>query len=119
MDRIPEFYHEDFEADYAITNWGQGLEGIRHLAPTQRDAFPDYREEIEELIDAGDKIVVMLKIRGTRTGEYAGAPATGKAFELRDVTICTCKDGKIIRQAGVSDLLSCFLQLGLVELPKS
>ncbi len=115
--RIGEFYADEFEADYPITNWGQGLEGIKQLADAQRAAFPDYREEIEELIDAGDKIVVVLKIRGTHKGAFGGLPASGRPFEIRDVTICTCRDGKIVRQAGVSDNLTAYLQLGVIELP--
>lgn len=117
VSRIPEFYAADFQADYPMTSWGQGLEGIRNLAIEQRAAFPDYREQIDELIDAGDKIVVVLTIRGTHEGPLGGVAATGKSFEIRDVTICECRDGRIVKQSGLSDYLTAYLQLGVVELP--
>ena len=100
-----------------MTDWGEGVEGIKNLAIEQREAFPDYREEIEELIDAGDKIIVVLTIRGTHKGPFRGMAATGKSFEIRDVTICTCRNGKIVRQSGVSDYLAAFVQLGVIDLP--
>ncbi len=117
LSRIGEFYADDYEADYPMTNWGEGLEGLRNLATEQREAFPDYREEIDELIDAGDKIVVVLTVRGTHEGPFHGMPPTGKSFEIRDVTICDCKDGKIVKQSGLSDYLAAFLQLGVIDLP--
>lgn len=117
ISRIGEFYSEDFQADYPMTDWGRGIEGIEKLAIQQREAFPDYREEIDELIDAGDKIVVVLTIRGTNEGPFQGAAPTGKPFKIRDVTICTCRNGKIARQSGLSDYLAAFVQLGIIDLP--
>jgi steroid delta-isomerase-like uncharacterized protein len=117
LSRIPEFYAEDFKADYTFTDWGVGLEGIKALATQQREAFPDYSEHIDELIDGGDRIVVVLTIRGTHLGALPNLPATGKAFEIRDVTICRIENGKIAAQSGLSDHLSFFLQAGLIELP--
>ncbi len=117
VSRIGEFYSDDFESDYPMTDWGEGLDGIKNLAVLQREAFPDYREHIDELIDGGDKIVVVLTIRGTHTGAFHDMAPTGKSFEIRDVTICECKNGKIVKQSGLSDYLTAFVQLGVVELP--
>ena len=117
VSRIGEFYAEDYTADYPFTDWGTGLEGIKYLAETQREAFPDYTEQINELFDAGDHIIVVLTIRGTHLGRIGNIPATGKEFEFRDVTICQIENGKIAKQSGLSDHLSFFLQTGLLELP--
>ena len=119
VSRIGEFYAEDFQANYPMTNWGTGLEGARNLALEIRAAFPDYRERIDELIDAGDRIIVRLTIQGTHQGDYGGLPATGKSVEFTDVTICRIENGRIVEQSGLSDLLTLFVQLGLIELPGS
>ena len=116
VSRISEFYSEDFTTDYPITQWGTGLEGIKRLAEAQRNAFPDYREHIEELYDAGDDIIVVLTIRGTNTGAMEGLEPTGKQVEFRDVTICRVKDGKIVKQSGLSDYFTVYQQLGLIDL---
>ncbi len=117
--RTGEFYAENFEAEYPMTNWGTGLEGVVNLAAEIRKGFPDYRERIDELIDAGDLIVVRLTIRGTHLGPMGGFPATGKEVEFTDVSILRVDNGKIVQQRGLTDYLTLYLQLGIVQLPES
>lgn len=113
-DRVEDFYAEDFSADYAFTDWGSGIEGVKALATRARVGLPDYREEIKLLIDGGEYIVVELLIEGTHTGPMNGMGPTGKAVAFRDVTIRRLRDGKIIEQRGLSDYLTMFQQLGVI-----
>lgn len=117
VDRVPEFYGENFKADYPLTNWGQGLAGVKALALDVRRSFPDYREQIDELFVDGDNVIVKLTIRGTHEGALMGVAPTGKAVEFRDVTICRVVGGKIVEQRGLSDHLSVMIQLGVVQMP--
>ncbi|MEK9587741.1 MAG: ester cyclase [Gammaproteobacteria bacterium] len=112
VERVPEFYAEHFEADYPFTQWGEGLRGVETLAKQVRRDLPGYTEKIEELIEAGSEVVVRLTITGRH-------PQTGSPVSFRDMTILTVEEGKITRQRGLSDHLSLFLQLGLLELPGS
>ena len=114
IDRVEEFYAEDFSADYAFTNWGSGIEGVKALAASVRVGLPDYREEIKLLIDGGEYIVVELLIAGRDTGPMNGMEPTGKAVAVRDVTILRLRDGKIIEQRGLSDYLTMLQQLGVI-----
>ena len=114
IDRVPEFYSENFKADYAYTDWGTGIEGVKALAASVRVGLPDYREEIKLLIDGGDYIVVELLIEGTHTGPMNGMEPTGKSVAFRDVTILRLQDGKIVEQRGLSDDLTMFQQLGVI-----
>ena len=117
VDRIGEFYADDFRADYPITNWGEGLAGAKALAMEIREGFPDYREQIDELYCDGNAVIVKLTIRGTHTGPMPNLPPTGKTVEFRDVTICEIENGKIAKQSGLSDYLTMMLQLGAIEMP--
>lgn len=112
--RVSEFYSDDFTADYAFTDWGTGIEGVKPLAANVRVGLPDYREEIKLLIDSGEYVVVELLIEGTHIGPVNGIEPTGKAVAFRDVTILRLRDGKIIEQRGLSDYLTMFQQLGVV-----
>ena len=116
-DRVADFYAEDFVADYPMTNWGSGLDGVRALVDEVRVGLPDYGEEIKLLIDGGEYIVVELEIFGTHTGPFGNLPPTGKAVAFRDVTILRLRDGKIVEQRGLTDHLSLFQQIGLTQLP--
>lgn len=108
-ERAGEFYSEDFQADYPMTDWGEGVPGVEALAKQVRIDLPGYAETIEELIEADDEVVVRLTITGTN-------PKTGEPVSFRDVTMLTVKNGKITRQRGLTDYLSLYMQLGLINL---
>ena len=95
MERIGEFYSEDFVADYPRTDWGTGVQGVRALAEGIRASFPDYREQIDELIVADDLVIVRLTIRATHTGPLPNLPPTGTEVEFNDVSIIRVRDEKI------------------------
>ena len=114
IDRVPEFYADDFVADYAFTDWGTGIEGVKAFAASVRVGLPDYLEEIKLLIDSGEYIVVELLIEGTHTGPMNGREPTRKAVAFRDVTILKLRDDKIIEQRGLSDHFIMFQQLGVI-----
>ena len=111
VSRVSEFYAENFEADYPFPNWGKGLDGVKTLALQVRKDVPGYTEKINELIDAGDNIIVVLEISGQN-------PQNQQKVQFRDVTILTINNGKIVRQKGVSDLFSLYLQLGVISMPE-
>ena len=111
---MPEFYLEDFTADYAFTDWGTGIGGVKALASSVRVGLPNYREEIKLLINAGEYIVVELLIEGTLTGPLNGIEPTGKVVAFRDVTITKLRDGENVEQRGLSDYLTMFQQLGVI-----
>jgi hypothetical protein len=67
IDRVEDFHAEDFFADYAFTDLGSGIEGVKAIAASFRVGLPDYREEIKLLIDGGEYIVVELLIEGPHT----------------------------------------------------
>ena len=114
IDRVPDFYSENFKADYAFTDWGMGIEDVKALAASVRVGLPDYREEIKLLIDGGDYIVVELLIEGPHTGPMTGIEPTGKSVAFRDVTTLRLRGGKIVEQCRLSDYLTMFQQLGVL-----
>ena len=78
LDRIPEFYASDFVADYFPYALREGHEGIRAMVEGAWTAFPDYHEEVHELIAESDRVVLHLTISGTQQGQWGPLPATGK-----------------------------------------
>ena len=106
---VKDFYSDNFESDYPHTDWGNGLEGLCNLAIQVHSDLPGYTENIEQLIDAGDKIVVVLLISGSH-------PVSGDEISFRDVTVLTIKDDKIVNQRGVGDLLTLYEKLNMITL---
>ena len=122
VSRAEEFYSQDFSTNYPEfpeTNWGIGPQGVRDFVQGLRGGISDYCERIDDLIDAGDRIIVRLAISGTHTGELLGIPATGKLFEFREIDIIRLENGKIVEQIGLTDYMTFLMQLGLIGVPGS
>ena len=114
------FHTEEFQTDYLDypeTNWESGTEGLKNFVLGLKAGIPDYSEQIDDLIDAGDRIIVRLSISGTHTGPLPNLPATGKPCEFREIAVCRVENGKIVEQCGLTDYLTFYTQLGLIEVP--
>lgn len=81
---------------------------------TVRTAFPDFRVETDELIEAGDKVVSRWTVTGTHKGEYMGIPATGKRVNVTGMTLQRFEDGKIAEDWWAYDLLGFMQQVGAI-----
>ncbi|MCK2215599.1 ester cyclase [Actinomadura sp. ATCC 31491] len=78
-------------------------------------AFPDLRVALDDLIAAGDKVVVRQTVTGTNSGEYRGAPPTGRPVSYHEIFIVRFADGRITDLWGIVDVLTQLRQLGHVE----
>lgn len=119
LDRIPEFYASDFVADYRpYVPLREGHAGIRGMVEGAWTAFPDYHEELNELIAEGDRVVVHLTISGTQQGQWGPLRPTGKRLQFEEIVILQIRDGKVRRQRGIPDNLNALRQLGVVPTPR-
>ncbi|MPV38361.1 ester cyclase [Georgenia subflava] len=117
LDRIPEFYTEDFVSHQPATpgfHWPPGHEGVREVVARMRTTFPDYHESPKFVISEGDLVAVHQLNTGTNTGD-GPFPPTGKRFEAIDAMVCKMRDGKIAEQWGLLDLYAIVVQLGVRE----
>jgi predicted ester cyclase len=81
------------------------------------EAFPDVHLDIEELIVAGDTVVLRAAFRGTDTGGYVGRAATGRAVDEWVVTIMHFDGDKVVQEWIGADKLGLLIQLGVVDNP--
>lgn len=77
-----------------------------------RAGFPDWRQEIDELVAEGETVVARCRCRGTNTGEWLGVPATGRSMEVDEVWFFTVLEGHLDRMWSLEDTWSRLLQLG-------
>ena len=74
-------------------------------------AIPDLKWEVNEVLVAGDRVVVRGEATGTPAGELMGAPTNGKSFKLMSLDIHTLENGKIARTYHVEDWQGAFRQM--------
>ena len=70
-----------------------GPEGIVQVVRRYREAIPDLRVTVEEVIASGDRIVTRETWCGTHRGEIAGIPGTGRRFEATRMHIFRIEGG--------------------------
>ena len=80
-----------------------------------RAGFPDWRQEIIELVAERDTVVARCRCRGTNLGEWLGVPATGRSMEVDEVWFFTVAEGRLDRLWSLEDTWARLLQLGTAE----
>lgn len=93
----------------------QGLAGPLIASKTVRAAIPDIRCDIEQMIVAGDRVVVHLRFRGRFTGRFQGTQGQGQTIDFIATDIYRVADGRITDNWHLEDNLVFLHQLGLIR----
>ena len=107
----------DLYSEKYVNTFGAGPSA--RIEPIRRyhNAFPDLRLDIEELIVAGDTVVLRFTFRGTDTGGYVGRAPTRRDVEEWVVTIMHFEGDRVVREWIGADKLGLFIQLGVLDDP--
>ena len=91
---------------------------VKRLFAEFRSAFPDWHEEIVELVAEGDTVAGRFRCSGTHLGEFLGNPPTGKRMEVEEVFFLRAEDEKFVDFWELEDSMGRMRQLGLIPTPK-
>jgi steroid delta-isomerase-like uncharacterized protein len=106
--------------DSSSPDLGRGPDSEKKRATLYRNAFPDIRFTVEDMIAEGETVVARWSCRGTHKGDLNGIAPTGKQFNITGVSIARFTNGKMSEGFVNSDVLGLMQQLGAVpELGKS
>lgn len=86
----------------------------RWFAPF-RKAFPDWHQEIVELVAEADTVVARFVCRGTNLGEWFGVPATGRAMAVDEVYFFRVVNDRLGGVWALEDTWSRLVQLGTAK----
>jgi ketosteroid isomerase-like protein len=98
----PDLATDDFVWDMSnFHGWPEqqvyeGVDGARAFVSTWLEAWEDWELELEALHDAGDKVVALVRQRGT-------SKAAGMPVEMSFAQVFTLRDGKQSRMEMYSD----------------
>jgi predicted ester cyclase len=88
---------------------------VRQADSSFRAAFPDWREEIVDLVAEGDKVAARFRCSGTFQGEFMGAAPNGRRQEVDEVYFLRVRDGRIVEYWGLEDNLTRLRQLDVLS----
>lgn len=89
----------------------KGIDGANSTITSHRKSFPDWNEEIVDMISEGDKVVTRFKSTGTQLGAFNGLDPSGKKVTIYETAIHRIANGKIVEQWGFPDALGLNRQL--------
>ena len=80
-----------------------------------RAGFPDWQEELVELVAEGDHIAGRFTCSGTHLGPFMGQAATGKRMEgINEVILFRVREGRLTEAWALEDTWTRMEQLGLL-----
>ena len=88
-----------------------GQNGFRAYRDKIRAAFPDFRNEILDLVTEGNRAAARLRYTGHHRGEILGIPATGILVTYHGAAFFTARDGRLAEAWVLGDVDSLRRQL--------
>lgn len=114
LDKITEYFAEDFVMDYSPNFVRRGREQLRNAVERSHAAFENFREEVRMVIADNARVVIHFTIKGRHTGQWGPLPPSGKEVSFDEIVIMTIRDGKVVHQTGVVDTVSGLRQVGVL-----
>ncbi|PQJ81283.1 ester cyclase [Polaribacter glomeratus] len=97
-DNLNDILTSDFVCHYLTSEEWTGIEDAKKAISDWRTLFPDWNEEIVDIIQEKDKVVTRYKATATHTRTYEGIDSTGAKIEIYEVSIYRISNGKIAEQ---------------------
>ena len=85
-----------------------GIEGAREFLKEWRDAWEDWELEVEALLDAGDRVVALVR-------QHGRSKAAGTPVDMSFAQVWTLRDGKEARMDMYSDRAEALEAAGVSE----
>jgi predicted ester cyclase len=104
----------DIEATVGELFASRAARRVKRLFTEFHSAFPDWREEIVELVAEGNTVAGRFKCSGTHRGTFLGEAPTGKRMEVEEVFFLRVEEGKFVDFWALEDSLNRMRQLGLL-----
>lgn len=101
--------------DQAFPNFKPGLANLREWETAYWTAFPNKRASVEDLLIAGDKIVVRWNCKGSHEGEFNGTAATHRKFNISGISIYQFANDRICEVWQSWDTLALYEQLNIIQ----
>ena len=106
--------------DATVHGLGPDLVGPAGFKPFQarfRNAFPDLRIQVEDLVAEGSMVAARWSVAGTHHGDALGFGATGRRAQMTGMTFIRVENGRLAEGWNIFDQLGMLQQLGVTNVP--
>ena len=114
LDVIDELSGDGF-VDHDPMMGDQDVDAVKQTIGTYRDAFPDIHITIEDIFDAGDKVVYRWTGQGTFENEMMGLQPTHEQGDpVKGITVDRYEGGKVVETWTQWDTLTFMRDIGAI-----
>ncbi|MCK5703868.1 MAG: ester cyclase [Cyclobacteriaceae bacterium] len=110
-EKLNEIMTTDFVCHFLSSGEWKGIEGAKTEIANWKQIFPDWHEEVVDIITEKDKVVTRYKSTGTHSGTFEGIDSTGIKIEIYEVSIYRLSEGRLAEQWCFPDDVSLKNQL--------
>jgi steroid delta-isomerase-like uncharacterized protein len=108
-----EIFSYDYTMHDPIIKHEPGIQSYERHVTQVRATFPDIKFTIEDLVEEGNKVVILWKAQGTHKAEFLGVPDTGKRVTVTGITVTRLSRGKVAESWANWNALGMMQQLGV------
>ena len=108
---VPDILTEDLRFRGSLGQSKSGHAEFAEYVDFIQRAFPDFWNEIEEIISEGDKAFAKLTFRGTHRGEVFGVAPTGRLIQYVGAAVFKFRGDRIAEVWVLGDIYGLISQL--------
>jgi steroid delta-isomerase-like uncharacterized protein len=112
LDVLDELYTPDWVGHFPVSGELHGSAAHKQLGERFRQAFPEARYVVADLVAEGDRVVLRYSARGTHRGSLHGEAPTGREVVQTGINIYRVADGRLAEQWAQFDLAGMLQQMG-------
>ena len=98
------------------------MTGVRELVARWRRAFPDFHEEVTEVLQEGDRVITVSELSGTHTGvlesRLGPVQPTGRSVRWSRIAVRRLQGDRFADGFFEEDEIGLLEQLGVLDLSK-
>ena len=106
---------DDYVEHEPIPGYALNKKGLKDYFKMMFIAFPDFKANIDFMIEEKNKVVIYLTYTGTHKGDYMGVKGSGAKISFKAIDIIQVIDGKMVEHWGVLDTLTMMDQLKMIS----
>lgn len=111
LEAIEKYWATDFVNHNAFPGQPAGSIGVKISLEHLFSVFPDYKEEIIDLVAENDKVVAYINLSGTHSQEFMGIAATNRFVKFQIMEIFRIEQNKVQEMWVLADFSSLHQQL--------
>lgn len=93
----------------------QGIAGSLQASLAFRTAVPDLSAEISDMVVAGDRVAVHLRMKGHFTGRFGDVVGKGQVIDFQAFDLYRIQGGQIAENWHLEDNLGLLRQMGIAQ----